>query len=41
MDDDKQVKISLSAGVLHILTDRGLTCLARRDRAAVGLTLDR
>ena len=24
-----------------LLTDRGLTCLARRDRAAVGLTLDR
>ena len=24
-----------------MLTDRGLTCLARRDRAAVGLTLDR
>ena len=26
---------------LLMLTDRGLTCLARRDRAAVGLTLDR
>ncbi len=26
---------------LHILTDEGLTYLARRDRAAVGLTLDR
>ncbi len=26
---------------LHMLTDEGLTCLARRDRAAVGLTLDR
>ena len=28
-------------GPLHILTDEGLTLLARRDRAAVGLTLDR
>ncbi len=26
---------------LHMLTDEGLTYLARRDRAAVGLTLDR
>ena len=26
---------------LLMLSDRGLTCLARRDRAAVGLTLDR
>ena len=26
---------------LLMLTDRGLSCLARRDRAAVGLTLDR
>ena len=26
---------------LHMLTDGGLTYLARRDRAAVGLTLDR
>ena len=26
---------------LHVLTDEGLTYLARRDRAAVGLTLDR
>ena len=26
---------------LLMLTDQGLTCLARRDRAAVGLTLDR
>ena len=26
---------------LHVLTDEGLTHLARRDRAAVGLTLDR
>ena len=28
-------------GPLHVLTDDGLTYLARRDRAAVGLTLDR
>ena len=28
-------------GALLMLTDEGLTCLARRDRAAVGLTLDR
>ena len=28
-------------GPLHALTDEGLTYLARRDRAAVGLTLDR
>ena len=28
-------------GPLHMLTDDGLTYLARRDRAAVGLTLDR
>ena len=28
-------------GPLHVLTDEGLTYLARRDRAAVGLTLDR
>ena len=28
-------------GNLHVLTDEGLTYLARRDRAAVGLTLDR
>ena len=28
-------------GNLHMLTDQGLTYLARRDRAAVGLTLDR
>ena len=28
-------------GQLHMLTDEGLTYLARRDRAAVGLTLDR
>ena len=28
-------------GPLHVLTDGGLTYLARRDRAAVGLTLDR
>ena len=28
-------------GTLHMLTDEGLTYLARRDRAAVGLTLDR
>ena len=28
-------------GALHMLTDEGLTYLARRDRAAVGLTLDR
>ena len=28
-------------GPLHMLTDEGLTYLARRDRAAVGLTLDR
>ena len=28
-------------GPLHMLTDEGLTLLARRDRAAVGLTLDR
>ncbi len=27
-------------GPLHVLTDEGLTYLARRDRAAVGLTLD-
>ncbi len=26
---------------LHVLTDEGLTCLARRDRAAVGQVLDR
>ena len=30
-----------SDGNLHMLTDEGLTYLARRDRAAVGLTLDR
>ena len=30
-----------SDGPLHVLTDDGLTFLARRDRAAVGLTLDR
>ena len=30
-----------SDGPLHVLTDEGLTYLARRDRAAVGLTLDR
>ena len=29
-----------SDGPLHVLTDGGLTYLARRDRAAVGLTLD-
>ena len=28
-------------GPLHVLTDEGLTYLARRDRAAVGQTLDR
>ena len=28
-------------GPLHMLTDEGLTLLARRDRVAVGLTLDR
>ena len=28
-------------GPLHMLTDEGLTYLARRDRAAVGMTLDR
>ena len=28
-------------GPLHVLTDEGLTYLARRDRASVGLTLDR
>ena len=28
-------------GPLHMLTDEGLTYVARRDRAAVGLTLDR
>ena len=28
-------------GPLHVLADEGLTYLARRDRAAVGLTLDR
>ncbi len=28
-------------GQLHVLTDEGLTYLARRDRAAVGMTLDR
>ena len=28
-------------GPLHVLTDEGLTFLARRDRAAVGLTIDR
>ena len=28
-------------GALHMLTDEGLTYLARRDRAAVGITLDR
>ena len=28
-------------GQLHMLTDQGLTCLARRDRAAVGQVLDR
>ena len=28
-------------GPLHVLTDEGLTYLARRDRVAVGLTLDR
>ena len=28
-------------GPLHVLTDEGLTYLARRDRSAVGLTLDR
>ena len=28
-------------GPLHVLTDEGLTCLARRDRAAVGQVLDR
>ena len=28
-------------GHLHMLTDEGLTYLARRDRAALGLTLDR
>ena len=30
-----------AAGDLHLLTDEGLTCLARRDRAAVGQVLDR
>ena len=30
-----------SDGPLHVLTDEGLTYLARGDRAAVGLTLDR
>ena len=30
-----------AAGPLHVLTDEGLTCLARRDRAAVGQVLDR
>ena len=28
-------------GTLHVLTDDGLTCLARRDRASVGQVLDR
>ena len=28
-------------GELHVLTDEGLTYLARRDRAAVGQVLDR
>ena len=28
-------------GQLHVLTDEGLTCLARRDRASVGQVLDR
>ena len=28
-------------GTLHVLTDEGLTCLARRDRASVGQVLDR
>ena len=30
-----------AAGQLHVLTDEGLTYLARRDRAAVGQVLDR
>ena len=30
-----------AVGHLHVLTEEGLTYLARRDRAAVGLTLDR
>ena len=37
----RQHDLVLEDDCLLMLTDRGLTCLARRDRAAVGLTLDR
>ena len=37
----RQHELVLEDGSRLMLTDRGLTCLARRDRAAVGLTLDR
>ena len=36
-----QLGLVRADGPLHMLTDDGLTYLARRDRAAVGLTLDR
>ena len=37
----REHELALEYDSLLMLTDRGLTCLARRDRAAVGLTLDR
>ncbi len=36
-----QRRLVRADGPLHVLTNEGLTYLARRDRAAVGLTLDR
>ena len=36
-----QHRLVRADGNLHVLTDEGLTYLARRDRAPVGLTLDR
>ena len=36
-----QHRLVRADGNLHVLTDEGLTLLARRDRVAVGLTLDR
>ena len=36
-----QCGLTRTDGQRHVLTDEGLTCLARRDRAAVGQVLDR
>ncbi len=37
----REHELAQEDGCRLMLSDRGLTCLARRDRAAVGLTLDR